>query len=193
MQISQEDRPPYVQWELRTMEDRNASIAAGHYVGKDVAFAIIMRPGSKDKVEKLAETWLEEISLKARNGELPSLWSEAFKASYKAWKDGEEEPVSGTPLKLFAVLSPSQLKTLISAGVKSVEDLAQLPDQELQQITVGGIGLKIKARAWLLQANDAGKLAEENAALQVKVEALQEQLTALSALVANLQKPESKA
>ena len=34
----QQARPPYVQFELRAVEDRNASLEAGHYIAKDVAF-----------------------------------------------------------------------------------------------------------------------------------------------------------
>ena len=31
-----EERPPFVRFEVRAEEDRQASIEAGHYVGKDV-------------------------------------------------------------------------------------------------------------------------------------------------------------
>ena len=40
-------RPPYVQFEMRAVEDRQASIDAGHYVAKDVAYAIITPAGSR--------------------------------------------------------------------------------------------------------------------------------------------------
>lgn len=35
-----EARPPYVTFEFRAEEDRAASIEAGHYVSKDVAYAL---------------------------------------------------------------------------------------------------------------------------------------------------------
>ena len=183
------DRPPYVQWETRAIEDRSASLAAGHYVAKDVDYAVIMRPGSRDKLEKEAIVWLSELRAKDQKNEIPPTWFPAFQASFKAWKDGEEEPVNGTSVKLFPVLTPSQLKTLQSAGIKTIEDLAQIPDQDLGILGIGGLNLKLKARAWLEQAVDKGKLAEENASLKTQMTQMQEQLNFLTAELGKLKEP----
>ncbi len=183
------DRPPYVQWETRAIEDRSASLAAGHYVAKDVDYAVIMRPGSRDKLEKEAIVWLSELRAKDQKNEIPPTWFPAFQASFKAWKDGEEEPVNGTSVKLFPVLTPSQLKTLQSAGIKTIEDLAQIPDQDLGILGIGGLNLKLKARAWLEQAVDKGKLAEENASLKTQMTQMQEQLNFLTSELGKLKEP----
>ena len=183
------DRPPYVQWETRAIEDRSASLAAGHYVAKDVDYAVIMRPGSRDKLEKEAIVWLSELRAKDQKNEIPPTWFPAFQASFKAWKDGEEEPVNGTSVKLFPVLTPSQLKTLQSAGIKTIEGLAQIPDQDLGILGIGGLNLKLKARAWLEQAVDKGKLAEENASLKTQMTQMQEQLNFLTSELGKLKEP----
>ena len=183
------DRPPYVQWETRAIEDRSASLAAGHYVAKDVDYAVIMRPGSRDKLEKEAIVWLSELRAKDQKNEIPPTWFPAFQASFKAWKDGEEEPVNGTSVKLFPVLTPSQLKTLQSAGIKTIEDLAQIPDQDLGILGIGGLNLKLKARAWLEQAVDKGKLAEENASLNTHMTQMQKQLNFLTPELGKLKEP----
>ena len=180
------NRPPYVEWELRAVEDRNASVATGHYVAKDVAYAIIMRPGSRDRLEKEAETWLSELKEKSRKNEVPHDWFPAFTASYKAWLEGEEMPISGTALKAWPVLSPAQIKMILSAGILTVEDLAGLPDSDLPAIGIGGLALRDKARAWLSAAEDKGKLAEENAALKLQVTTLSEQVTTLAAEFAKM-------
>ena len=183
------DRPPYVQWETRAIEDRSASLAAGHYVAKDVDYAVIMRPGSRDKLEKEAIVWLSELRAKDQKNEIPPTWFPAFQASFKAWKDGEEEPVNGTSVKLFPVLTTSPIKTLQSAGIKTIEDLAQIPDQDLGILGIGGLNLKLKARAWLEQAVDKGKLAEENASLKTQMTQMQEQLNFLTSELGKLKEP----
>lgn len=165
-------RPPYVMFERRAVEDRTASLAAGHYVSKDVDFAIITRPGSRDTLDKEALVWLGEIREKGRSNAIPSTWFEALNASYKAWKDGEEVPPNGTPIKGWPVLSPAAQKDLIHAGIRTVEDLADIPDQELAVIGTGAMAFKQKAKSWLAAAQGTGKLAEQLAALSTQLEAL---------------------
>lgn len=158
-----ENRPPYVVFERRPVEDRNASIAAGHYVSKDVDFAIITRPGSRDTLEKEAKIWLAEIAEKARKNEggVAQAWPIAFNFAYKAFLDGEELPVSGTPIKGWPVLSPSAQKDIIAAGIRTVEDLAELPESSLAGVGIGGIAFKQKAKAWLEAAKGPGKITEQ--------------------------------
>ena len=49
--ISREERPAYVRFERRPMEDKAASIREGRYVAKDVDFALVTPPYSNDCVE----------------------------------------------------------------------------------------------------------------------------------------------
>jgi hypothetical protein len=151
------------------VEDRNATIKAGHYVSRDVDFAVITRPGSRDTFRKEAQVWLNELRDKARSGMIPQSWPDAFTQAYKAWQSGEEAPVEGTPIKGWPILSPSAQRDLIAAGIRTVEDLAQLPDADLKSIGTGAMGYKQKARAWLEAANSTGKVAEQLAQLSTKV------------------------
>lgn len=151
------DRPPFVTFEFRAVEDRDASIKAGHYVGKDVAYAIITRPGSRDTLDKEAEVWLNDLQ---KRGDIPMTWYPAFRQRYEEWKKGEIGEVIGTPIKGWAVLGVAAQKTLIAAGIMSVEDLANVPDQDLNNVGTGAIGFKMKARAFLEAAQGPGKLTE---------------------------------
>jgi hypothetical protein len=160
------DRPPYVIWEMRPVEDRNASIAAGHIVEKDVAFAVITRPGSRDTLETVAEDWLNKLRT---NKELPPNWYPAFKQSFDSWQKGETAAVDGTPIKGWSVLGAGAQKTLISAGIMSVEDLANTSDQDLQNVGTGAMSFKLKAKAWLESAAGPGKAAEKAAAQDAKI------------------------
>lgn len=157
-----EERPPYAECFLMTVEDRTATIEQGHYVGKDVAFFRITPAGGKLEVEKHAEEYLRDLKKKS------SKHLAYFEAVYKAFKEGEEVPLSGTPIRSWPQLDPSMVKTLLSCNVRTVEDLATLPDEGLNRIGMGARALQQKAMAWLEAANGAGKVAERLAALEAK-------------------------
>lgn len=170
--IVDNDRPPYVSFERRAVEDRTASVKAGHYVSRDVDIATITRPGSRDSLDKEAVVWLKELQEKARKKDIPETWYRAFSDSYKAWKEGEEVPENGTPIKGWPVLSPAAQKDLISTGIRTVEDLAAMNDADFQSVGTGALAYKQKAVAWLLAAKDTGKATEEIAKLATQVSEL---------------------
>jgi hypothetical protein len=169
-----EERPPYVAWEMRSVEDRDASIKAGHEVHKEVAFAVITRPGSRDTLDKEALVWLKELKQKAKDGNVPMTWPMAFQQSFDEWLKGETGAVNGTPIKGWTAIGAAAQKTLLAAGIQTVEDLANLPDGDLQNLGTGAIGFKLKARAYLEAATGPGKLAEQMTALQVQMASLVE-------------------
>lgn len=179
MSVVDNNRPPYVAWETRPMEDRSASIANGHYTSKDVDFAVITRPGSRDTLDKEALVWLTELKNKAAKGEVPPAWYEGFKASYDSWKKGEELPANGTAIKDWPPLSPSARKDILAAGIRTVEDLAELSDSDLTSIGTGALAYKQKAQAWLKASGDTGKVAEQ-------LSTMAQQIAELTALTANL-------
>lgn len=184
------NRPPYLIWGTRPMEDREATEKAGHMVMKDVEVVTIMRPGSKDTLEKLTEVYLREMKEKSIKGEIPATWLPAIQASYQNWKQGEAEPVNGTSIKNWPAVSPAQAQNIIKCGIYTVEDLAAIPDNELQILPIGGLALRQKAQSWLQAATDKGKIAEENAALKAKVADL---TATVEKLAADVQKLKPKA
>lgn len=170
-----EDRPAYVRFEKRPVEDRNATIQAGHYVARDVDYALVTPPYSRDCHEQEAAVWLAQMDVEVSSGRLPATWRDNYKAAYEAWKKGEEIPVEGTPIKGWQLFSPAQQKNAIELGFRTVEDLAGMNAEGLQKFGIGGQDAKNKAQAWLKAANGPGKLAGEISALQVAVSQLQEQ------------------
>lgn len=169
MSFVDNERPPYVVFEQRAVEDRIATIANGHYTTKDVDFAIITRPGSRDSHEKEAEVWLRELGEKARLGNAPVAWYSAFEAAYAMWKKGLDTPLNGTPIKGWPVLSPAAQENLIRAGFLTLEDLAATADNQLSNIGTGALSYKLKAVAWLEQASSKGVASEKIADLSQKV------------------------
>jgi len=170
--MSQEARPPYVTFETRQVEDRTASIEAGHYVAKDVHYAIITPSGSKDRLEKIAEEWLKDIEAAVREERFPAQWAEGYKAGYKAFLEGKELPEDGTPILTWPPLSPAQVRTIIDADVRTVEDLAAANEATLTRIGIGGRAFKQQAQAWLDTVKDTGKVAAELTALRKENENL---------------------
>ena len=189
---SQQDRPPYVTWEVRAEEDRDASIAAGIYTTKDVDFAIITPAGSKDRIERRVSEWFDTLSQQVLEGRFPRPWADAYRESYKAFKEDRALPETGHSIRNWAVPSPSQIKSLLDLHIRTIEDLAVANEETLARLGMGGRSLKQQAVDWL-QSADAGKvsgemsvLRESNAALALRNESLEEQMKALQAQVAAL-------
>lgn len=188
--ISREERPAYVRFERRPMEDKAASIREGRYVAKDVDFALVTPPYSKDCVEYKVEQWLINMERNVRDGRIPEKWADQWKASYNSWKNGQEMPLSGTPIKGWGVLSPAQQQTLIAMNCLTVEDLAGINDEGLRRIGMGAIELRDKAKNWLASMKDHGAVTvqlaameQENRNLATTVEALKAQVEALKNMI----------
>ena len=90
-----EERPPFVRFEVRAEEDRQASLEAGHYVGRDVHYALITPMGSKDCIERKADEWFDKLKQDVAEGRCPREWLAAFKEIYKDWCEGREAPEIG--------------------------------------------------------------------------------------------------
>lgn len=164
----QEDRPPYVTFETRAEEDRQASIDQGQMVYRNVDYAIITPRGSKDRIERVALEWLAHIDREARQDRFDPKWVAGYRENYKFWKDGQEAPVDGTPLTQWPGLSPAQVKNFHNINVKSVEDVAAANEETLSRMGMGARDLKNRAINWLQSAKEVGKVAEQFSALQAE-------------------------
>lgn len=168
-----EDRPPYVTFEVRSEEDRTASIEQGSYVHRDVDYAIITPQGSKDRIERKVEDWFPYLQTQVNEGRFSPTWLSAYKSIYTEWKAGNEVPENGTPIRTWPVLSPSTVRAVLDANIRTVEDLANANEGAIQAIGIGGRGLKQQAVSWLAAAKDTGKVSAENAALKLQLEAVE--------------------
>jgi len=196
----QEDRPPFVEFILHQEEDREASIANGHYTVKDVIFAHIMPFGGKDVVERPAQDWLDYIAMQSRAGRFPREWVEYFKRAFADFKEGLVLPRMGTPVGLMTTLSPADVANLKSAKIYTIEDLASLTDDMLRSMPAGARILKQRAEAWLKSSQDNGKVTMELEKLRTERDGLlernkelEEQVKLLKAQVEGLEskKPNS--
>ena len=163
-----DDRPAYVRFERIAVEDVAASLAAGHYVAKDVDMALITPPYSKDVMKYKVKAWFDILEQDVRNQRIPQQWLDRYKESYRAFQNGQDMPLVGTAIRGWGIISPAQQETLIKMSVLTVEDLSMINDEGIKRIGMGGIDLKNKAKAWLLQLKDNGAIALQMAELQKK-------------------------
>jgi hypothetical protein len=194
-----EDRPPYVRFERRELEDRTKTLAAGHYVARDVDYAIITPQGSKDQIPRQVDEWFQYLGEQVQQERMNPLWLQGWKEAYKMFKNGQDIPLNGTPIKTWSVLSPAQIKQVIECNILTIEDLAQANDESLNRLGMGANMLKKRAQDWVAQANGPGKvsqemaqLREENAGLKLRGEAMQEQLNAVTARLNALEPPQKR-
>lgn len=171
--MADEPKPPYVQFETRSVEDREATLKAGHYVGTDVIFAIVTPAGTRDRIEREATDWLANIEEGVKQERIPSFWLDAYRRRLEDYKNSRETPEEGTSIIDWPSASPSQIKTLIDINVRTIEELAAANEETVQRIGMGGRALKEKARAWLDASKDNGQVAEEIAQLRVRNEELE--------------------
>lgn len=175
----QKETPPWVRFEMRAVEDRNATIEQGHYVGRDVCFALITPAGSKDCIEREADEWIAQIKEKARAGTFDPKWAQHFEYAYGEFKKDNTIPEMGTPIKGWQLASPAIQQQILNANVRTVEVLADLNEEGIQRIGMGARDLQRKARAWLQEAKEKGSVAAQNSALEQKLSEALDRIVAL--------------
>lgn len=177
--LDREERPAYVRFEKRAVEDKPESLKQGKVVYKDVIFVLVTPPYSKDCFEQKVELWFDSVEQNVRNNRTPKKWLDMWRSQYEQWLKGEEAPVNGTSIKNWSAITPAQVKTILRAGIYTIEDLALANDEGVRRLGMGGVDLKNKARAYVQASKDTGPLVMENAALKKENDQLMVSLKSL--------------
>ncbi len=178
--MSEAPKPPYVEFEIRPVEDRTQSELQGHVVYRDEIFAIVTPAGTRDRLEKVAEEWIRNLEEGVRQERIPAEWPRAFRHKLETFKESGETPLDGTPLNTMTTLTPAQVRNCLNANIRTVEDLAAATEEAIGRMGMGGRDLKQKAKAWLDAASGKGKTAEELNKLRVENETLNNQVATLT-------------
>ena len=93
--------------------------------------------------------------------------------SWEAYQTGKEPAEVGYPLKEWAQLTASELRTLQANHIKTIEQLAAVADSSLQRLGAGGMNLKQRAIKFLEKNDRVKELQDEVDALQSKVQQLE--------------------
>lgn len=178
--------PPFVCYEVRAVEDRAASIEAGHYVSRDVDYVVVMQRGGKDKTEKPYSDWIVLQRQMANEGRIPMEWLDTYERAYEAWKRNETIPEEGTPIKNWCVPTPAQVRIMVSMGITTVEQLAACTTEAIKRLGMGGLALKQQAVDYLAASTDSGKLVKELAAERSSRLAAEDRIKAMEVQLAEL-------
>jgi len=175
----QTERPAFIRFEQRPYEDKQASLQKGRSVSKDVDIVIVTPPYTKENYEFKWESWITNQERNVKNNRVPKAFVEHWKKMYHAFKEGQESPVNGTPIKDWSAISPAQCKNLIAMHILTIEDLAACNAEGLKRIGMGARDLVAKAQNWLKSTEDHGSVTMELTHLQSENEQLKTEITTL--------------
>lgn len=117
-------------------------------------------------------------------------WDQIDRA-YKAWKEGHEIPVDGTPLASWPGLNAAQADIFRGLSIKTVEQIATLPDAMINRVQLPAVRDIIKQAQAFLAASDRSSTASRLTELEASNADLKEQLEAAIALL-HENKPKAK-
>ena len=165
----------FVQFYMECLQDEEQSREQGRPIFFDREFIRIIPVGDKNTVV------CRPVKNDYDGGTPPD--KERWPAQYAAFKNQQIEVNEGTPITEWPPISKAQALSLKAVNVHTVESLAQVSDGNLHNIGMGARELREKAIAYLEQAKDGSgivKLQEENKDLRLQIEALKNQIEALT-------------
>lgn len=140
---------------------------------EDVDFVTVRQPGGIDSVIYEAKDWLERIvPLELHSKRIPQEVADYYKKAYERFKQGQEAPVAGVPLTEWSGVTKAQIQMLTGMHIRTVEELADLPDDSVRRIGMGGVDLKFRARKYLASGKSNEKMLEEINLLKAKLDEL---------------------
>lgn len=83
-----------------------------------------------------------------------------FPEEFASWQKGNEVPLTGTPVERWPQITQAQVKNLKALNIRTVEDLATLPDFGLQKLGMGAQKLRSDAQRFLSLAQQAAEVAQ---------------------------------
>jgi hypothetical protein len=107
---------------------------------------------------------------------------ERWPLEYRAFKDGREAPLSGTPLSEWAYLSPAQIANFHAINLKTIEDIAGASDGILGNMGLHARDIRERAKQYLAAAAGHAPVA----ALQTEKERLEAELVIARQTIADL-------
>jgi hypothetical protein len=173
-QVSRQgDEKLYVRFYAKSVKNVEKSLEANRAIFEEQVFIQIKLPGDKNNdVNRVA--YPEDIV--------------RFPIHYERFRKGQEQVV-GTPLDALPFLTEPQVEEYKAMYIRTVEQLAGMPDVQCQQI-MGSVAHKQQAQKFLDSFKGAERLREEYEADKTKMEeanaAMKAQLEALQAQVSKM-------
>lgn len=111
---------------------------------------------------------------------------ERWPKEYEAFKNGIEPDLNGTPLEEWAILNKAQVLELKSMHIRTIEDVATLPDTAVQRVGRGGYALRDRAIAFLDQAKEQElftRVTSENEVMREQISVLARQVEEMGTML----------
>ena len=150
----QGDEKVFAQFYMKAVQDHAKSKAEGRAIFRDKPYIKIVVPGDKSNI----------VNRPARD-----IDKQRFPRQWAAFENMKEQPLEGTPIEEWPLVTRSQAEELKFIGVFTVEMLAEMPDSAS---FMGSAVLKQKAQEWL----DATKGTADIQALHDRISELEAQV-----------------
>ena len=160
---------------LLPLQNPRTSKKAGRPMFDDVVHVQILVPGDSKSLILRPATRKDE---------------EDYPLAFARFKSNEAIAQSGTPIEHWPQLTRGEALSLKSAGLRTVEELAEVHDGNLGKLGSNAREYRTKARAYVNNAANsaaAAEMAMRNSELERRLVSQQEQYNQLAALVASLQ------
>lgn len=128
----------WAEFRMHPVIDGQASKEAGRTIKRDVPYVKIIQPG--------------ESRLSIYDQPATDVDAQRFPRQWAAFKAGQSQELKGTMLAELFPESPAIVENLRAVAIRTVEQLAALPDTGLQNIGMGARQWKEKAQAFLDRA-----------------------------------------
>lgn len=151
----------YPKFSIKAVEDKIATREKGRPMFRDEEWVNITLRGDRNSVTNRPVTDRDR--------------SERWPALYQAFKMGQTRANFGTPLEEWPLCSRSMAETMKHYNVYTVEDLAGLDDNGIQQIGMGAREYMEKAKAYIKSAEDSAepsKMVDQINQMQAQIDAL---------------------
>lgn len=109
-------------------------------------------------------------------------WSQ-IKPAFDAWISGQQMPEYGIPLGAWPGVNPDQVKALMAAGLRSVEDVRDMHENTIVKVRLPNVRDLKKLAAMYIDGLGAKEAVERENARDAKIAGLEEQLAAAMALL----------
>lgn len=118
-----------------------------------------------------------------RHAFMKARW-EQIEPAYRAWKEGQEIPLNGTPLAVWPGVTPEQIDVFRQFSVRTVEEVAALTETQMEKIRLPNMR-EMKAQASLFMQNmDRSQSAEEQMRMNATMEAMSDRMAQLEEALA---------
>lgn len=120
--------------------------------------------------------WATEFWMDTLEKTRPELYR-FVSASYDAWRGGRDLDVEGTPLAVWGGIDAAARDQLANVRVRTVEELAALPDPAIEKMGMGARTWRDRAKKFLeVNGGEAMKNAEAMRAMEDKIARLEAML-----------------